>query len=98
MTARQSAMPACRRSERCAAPNPAAALVRQTKLAAPHSPVKDEAHWQVEFAHEQSPLWLPCTFADGAVGGINIYCLGVMAANGTLTHSDNWPVYGRAAN
>jgi hypothetical protein len=55
---------------------------------------KDEAHWQTEFAHEQSPLWLPCTFADGRIAGINFYCLGVMAAKGTLTDKDNWPVYG----
>ena len=58
----------------------------------------DEAHWRAEFAREQSPLWLPCTFADGRVAGINFYCLGMMAANGTLTDRIYWPVYGVSGN
>jgi hypothetical protein len=88
-------MPACRRSEGRAAPGPALALACRTAqlTAAPHSLVKDEAHWQAEFAREQSPLLLPCTFADGTVAGINFYCLGMMAAKGTLTDRDDWPVY-----
>jgi hypothetical protein len=63
---------------------------------APHSIVKDEPHWETEFAHEQSPLWLPCTTVIGDSNVLNLYCLGVMAAKGTLADRDNWPVYNGA--
>jgi hypothetical protein len=65
-------------------------------MAAPHSLVKDEPHWETEFAHEQSPLWLPCTGFSGDTNIINLYCLGVMAAKGTLADKNNWPVYNGA--
>ena len=65
-------------------------------LAAPHALAKDEAHWQTELARKQSPLWLPCTAVYGHAIGINFYCIGMMAAQGTLFDQDAWPIYGPA--
>ena len=54
------------------------------------SQVKDEAHWQEELAHEQSPPILPCA------GFLNVACLLGKIADGTLSDYGDprtWPIY-----
>jgi hypothetical protein len=73
---------------RCPRPGAGVAIQEVPNLMGSPSHVKDEAHWQAEWAREKSPVWLPCTG-----GFINFICLAQKIANGSLTDPRTWPIY-----
>jgi hypothetical protein len=74
----------------CLRPGEGVAIQEVPNLMGSPSHVKDEAHWQEEWAREQSPALLPCG------GFIDIMCLLTKIATGTLSDYGDprqWPHY-----
>ncbi len=75
---------------RCERPGEGMAMLEPPNLMGTRSHVKDEAHWQAEWAREQSPVVLPC------LGGLNVLCLLKVIATGDfseVTDPRKWPTY-----
>jgi hypothetical protein len=75
---------------RCPKPGEGLAIREAPNLMGEHSHVKDETHWQEEWARERSPALLPC------LGGLNVLCLLEKIAAGKMsdfTDPRTWPRY-----
>ena len=75
---------------RCIRPGAGVAIQEFPNLMGTPSHVKDEAHWQEEWAREKSPALLPCG------GFTNLLCLLTKIADGTLSDygdPSKWPHY-----
>jgi hypothetical protein len=74
----------------CTRPGEGFAIQSAPDLLGTPSHVKDEAHWQAEWAREQSPALLPCG------GFVDVLCLIGKIANGSLSDYGDpktWPSY-----
>ena len=74
----------------CTRPGAGVAVQQAPNLMGSPSQVKDEAHWQAEFAREQSATLLPCG------GFINVACLLGKIFDGSLADYGDprtWPTY-----
>ena len=74
----------------CTRPGEGFAIQSAPNLLGTPSHVKDEAHWQAEWAREQSPALLPCG------GFVDVLCLIGKIANGSLSDYGDpktWPSY-----
>jgi hypothetical protein len=75
---------------RCPKPGGGLAARQAPDLMGGRSHVKDEAHWQEEWARERSPTVLPC------MGGVDVLCLLRKIADGSLAEMADprtWPRY-----
>jgi hypothetical protein len=75
---------------RCSRPGAGVALQELPNLMGSPSHVKDEAHWQAEWAREVSPALLPCG------GFVDLICVLGKIADGSLGDYDDpsrWPSY-----
>ena len=75
---------------RCPRPGEGVAIQEAPNLMGTRSHVKDEAHWEEEWAREKSPALLPCG------GFVNVLCLLGKIADGSLSDYGDpktWPHY-----
>jgi hypothetical protein len=83
---------------KCVRPGEGFAVQDAPNLMGSPSRVQDNARWANALAHEQSPLWLPCTgpgyAPSGATVGVDFKCLFDRESDGTLSDPETWPTYG----